>query len=308
MTKEDIQKVSEKVFGEFPLEIQRKTIGMCNEVYEMKYSSQSYIIRMNKVKELIYGTHKHLPLFKKLSIKTPDIIAEDYSKTVFPFCYQVQNKIEGEDLGLVIQQLSSDQLKGIASEISDIFDKFNSLEDFGGLDEYKNRQGESPLKGLESRRTSILERNEHSKVLDQEILDINDHLLESYKDYFRQLSPRLFYDDISAKNVMIHEGKFNGLVDLDFLSVGDYLDAIGAIIACWYGEEAGDLYVNEIIRLQELDDYHQQLVKVYAIFHLILWTSEEGVRFNSNATGEINWEKVEAKRRKIIGLYQTIIE
>ena len=76
------------------------------------YESESYIIRMNQEKELIYGTHKFLPLFHELEIKVPEIIAEDYSRSTFPFCYQIQNKIEGEDLGQVIGKLSSEQLKG----------------------------------------------------------------------------------------------------------------------------------------------------------------------------------------------------
>ena len=199
------------------------TIGMCNEVYELKYASNSYILRMNKVKDHLYGTHKHLPLFKKLQIKTPDIVIEDYSKTELPFCYQIQTKIEGKDLLLVFHELSSSELKAIAKEISLIYDKFNTLPD------QNNRQNEeSQLASVENRRKGIIERNKTSKVLDEEVLEILNGLIDDHKSYFQKVTSKLYFDDMNSKNVMIHNGQFNGLVDLDFLSTGDYLDGIGS--------------------------------------------------------------------------------
>ena len=117
----------------------------------------------------------------------------------------------------------------------------------------------------------------------------------------------LYYDDINYKNVIIHKGKFNGLVDLDFLTKGDYLEAIGTMRSCWCEEELGEYYIKEIIRLQQLDAVQQKVVNVYAILNLILWLSEEGVRFNSNSSSAINWSNVQEKKRKILGLYQSII-
>ena len=309
MTTEYIQAVGKKHFGECPLDISRKTVGMCNEVYELTFPSDSFILRMHKEKEWMYGTHKFLPLFQKLEIKTPKLLAEDYSKTEFPFCYQLQNKIEGQDLGLVIDTLKPRELKQIAKEVSQIFDKFNSLpntKEFGlsiGLKEELYEENPAPF---DWHRKTIIERNKTSNVVGEELLDIHATLLERYSDYLAQVEPKVYYGDICSKNVMIHEGQFSGLVDLDFLLRGDYLEAIGRMRACWYGEETGDIYINEIIRLQNLNPVQQEMVSVYAILNLILWTSEEGVRFNSNTTDEINWENVKEKKRKIVGLYNSI--
>ena len=304
-----IQAIGEKEFGEIPLEISRKTIGMCNEVYELKFSTDSFILRMNQEKEWIYGTHKFLPLFQRLNIKTPRIVAEDYSKKDFPFCYQILTKLKGKDLGLVINELNPSNLKEIAREVSDIFDKFNSLphaEDFGMMTGLNEEKHDSLWEGIENHTKTILQRNQTSNVIDNEIMEIRQKILSDYKPYFLALKPKLYYDDICSKNVMIHEGKFSGLVDLDFLIKGDYLEAIGRMKADWYGEEAGELYIREIIRLQQLDTFQQKIIVVYAILNLILWTSEEGIRFNGNSTGEVNWANVENKRRKIMGLYESI--
>jgi hypothetical protein len=285
------------------------TIGICNEVYELKYQSDSYILRMNKEKEWIYGTHKFLPLFQKLEIKTPSIVAEDYSKSEFPFCYQIQTKLDGKDLLVVFKDLSESNLTAIAKEVSLIYDKFNTLpyeKNFGGLTGINEGNEASLLSIIKDQKKNIIERNKHSKVIAPEIMDLYEELIEGYTDYFHSVRPKLYYDDMSSKNVMIYDGKFNGLVDLDFLMKGDYLQGIGGIIADWYGSERGEFYINEILKHQKLDEFQQKVVKVYAIFHLIGWTSEEGIRFNGNSSGEINWSNVEKKRKKIMNLYKTI--
>ncbi len=309
MSQQYIQEVGKKEFGEIPTEIERKTIGICNEVYELKYSTESYILRMNKEKEWIYGTHKFLPLFKILQIKTPEIISEDYSKREFPFCYQILTKLEGEDMGLVIDGLTRPELTNIAHEISSIFDKFNALPtapSFGGLTGLNESHCDNYLESLIEKKEDILRRTANTQVINQQLIDIYDSLLERYRDYFLHQRPSFYYDDLCTKNVMIHEGKFNGLVDLDFLLKGDYLEAVGRMKACWLGQEAGEYYIREIVQLQQLDQLQQEMIKVYAIFNLIGWTSEAGVKFNANTTSEINWARVEDNRRKILDIYESI--
>lgn len=309
MTKKTIQEIGEKEFGKAPLEIIQKTVGICNEVYELTYEADSYILRMNKEKEWMFGTHKFLPIFQRLHIKTPSIIAEDYSKTEFPICYQILTKLEGKDLLLVMDEQSPSSLKHIAQEISSIFDKFQSLpksESFGGMTGLKEEKHDNLLAIIENRKAGVLQRNKDSKVIGEDILNIYEQLINKYKNYFLTFEPKLYYDDMSSKNVMIHQGRFSGLVDLDFLMKGDYLEVIGQIIATWHGHELGEIYIREIITFQQLNEFQQGLVKAYAIFHLIGWTSEEGIRFNSNTSSEINWEKVENKQRKIIALYNSI--
>lgn len=309
MNEISIQRVCETEFGQAPLKITRKTIGICNEVYELHFETHSYILRMNNEKEWIYGTHKFLPLFQRLEIKVPTLITADYSKTKFSFCYQIQTKLSGKDLLLVFNELSPSDLKAIAQEISLIFDKFNTLpyqKKFGGLTGMNEEHLESLFTIIEGRKKQVSEINSSTKVIGKAVAEIYYELIADHKDYFLNVRPKLYYDDLNSKNVMIHKGKFNGLVDLDFLNKGDYLEAIGGIIAVWYGTESGEIYINEIFKLQKLDEFQQKIAKVYAIFHLVLWTSEEGVRFNSNSTGEINWSNVEKKKKKIMSLYHSI--
>lgn len=311
MNKQNINKVCEIVFKKEPIKITKKTVGICNEVFEIEFKNESYILRMNEEKKYLYGTHKFLPIFQKLQIAIPKIIADDYSKKQFPFCYQILSKIEGQDLGVVIHQLDENNLKLIASEISDIFDKFDSLpleNTFGEITGLDEEEYKSLTEIINNQKKTILQRNEKTKVIDQETIDIMNNLINTYQNYFLQAKPRLYYDDICSKNVMIYNGKFNGLVDLDSLMKGDYLEAVGRIMASWYGDKHGEIYIDEIMKLQKLTKKQLKIVKMYAILNLIYWISEEGIQFNSNSSGAINWKNVKNKKKKIIELYNEIKE
>jgi aminoglycoside phosphotransferase (APT) family kinase protein len=309
MNNQEITKICQIVFKKTPNDIVKKTVGICNEVFEIMFNDSSYILRMNEEKRSLYGTHKFLPIFQKLEIKTPSIIAEDYSKNAFNFYYQILSKIEGEDLGIVINEINEEDLKLVAVEISDIFDKFNSLppaNSFGEITGLDEEEYNSLLDIIKNQKDTILKRNEKTKVINQEILKILNKLIDNYQDYFLQVTPKLYYDDICSKNVMIYNGKFNGLVDLDSLMKGDYLEAVGRIMASWYGDKHGEIYIDEIMKLQKLTEKQLKIVKMYAVLNLIYWTSEEGVQFNSNSSTIINWDKVNTKRKQIMGLFTEI--
>src|SRR5690349_14119484 len=110
-------------FNEIPKLIHRIKIGICNEVYEVALSNKEVIVRLSPTDKYLRGSQLHIPEFKALDIKVPDILAEDYSQTFISLCYQIQNKIEGHDLGLVIESLSQTQLKMLAHQIVVIFRK-----------------------------------------------------------------------------------------------------------------------------------------------------------------------------------------
>ncbi|GAB6926152.1 hypothetical protein JCM10914A_01350 [Paenibacillus sp. JCM 10914] len=51
-----------------------------------------------------------------------------------------------------------------------------------------------------------------------------NRLHQKYQDYeqcFRQVQPICFLDDITIKNVMIHAGELQGIIDLDWVCYGD---------------------------------------------------------------------------------------
>lgn len=122
-----IHLITEEQFNQTPQYIDRIVIGICNEVYRVGLKEREVIARLSPHDRFLMGSHDHIPKFKALGIPVPDILSEDYSKNLVPYAYQILSKIEGEDLGQVIETLSDQQLRDLAKEVANIFKKVGTI-------------------------------------------------------------------------------------------------------------------------------------------------------------------------------------
>ena len=286
-----------------PQFIRRITIGVCNEVYEVGLGSKEIIVRLSYENKYLMGSHDHIPKFKTLNIRVPDILFEDYSKKTVPLVYQIQSKIEGQDLGGVIEKLTDAQLRKLAQEIALIFKKVKTIPAgnrfgiiWGG--------GENELSDTWTQRMRIWideswSRGKKTGVIDDGIFVLIENLYNKYKSYFDSVKPVTYYGDICSKNVMIKNGEFSGLVDLDGLTQGDPLEAIGRIKLSWYGTHYGEFYTKAIINELGLGAKERKLVLVYALINKISWACENGIQFNQNTSPVVDYEKMEEDKKGI---------
>ena len=282
-------------FNQTPQYIERIAIGISNEVYRVGLKEREVITRLSPHDRFLMGSHDHIPKFKALGIQVPNILAEDYSKNLIPFSYQVLSKIDGEDLGQVIETLSDQQLHNLAKEVVNIFKKVSTIppsDKFGviwggGDDETSDTWTERMQIWIEESK----ERGLPTGVMDNETICIADNLFKKYKGYFDSIKPITYYGDICSKNIMIHNGAFSGLVDLDGLTQGDPLEAIGRIKLSWYGTKHGDIYSKAIMDELSLNPNERNLVTMYALINQISWACENGIQFNLNTKAIVDEEK-----------------
>lgn len=252
------------------------------------------------------GSRDHIPKFKALGIKVPEILVEDYSRNEISLAFQIQNKIEGEDLGEVIETLSDKQLRILANEVANIFSKVKTIPSsnkfgviWGG--------GDNDLSDTWTERMQIWieeskERGLKTGIMDSETETIANNLFERYKSYFNSLNPTTYYGDICLKNIMIYRGAFSGLVDLDGLTQGDPLEAVGRIKLAWYGKRYGEFYVNALIEQLCLTLEQIEFVKMYSLLNKISWACENGIQFNQNTSPEVDFLKAVEDKKIIIKL------
>lgn len=297
-----VRLVVEKELGESPCSIQRMTTGIRNEVYLVSLQKRDVIVRLNADEKAMTCTEEHIALFNTLGIRVPQILGSDNSKTIAPFAYQIQSRIEGSDLTHVIATLTQEQLQGIAREIASISKKLSPLPTngtFGWKGGGYQIEFPSWLDVLKQLQRQIIERTAQTGVVDRRYIDAVAEILETYGMYFENVPSTFYYDDMSSKNVLIHDGLFSGLVDLDTVAYGDPLEGIGRIQASWYGTEYGNMYSEAIMQELGLDTQEREMVLVYAILNRIYWLSERGIKFNENTSTDIDSETV-AKDKKII--------
>lgn len=291
-----IHLVMVSLFNQPPKYIRRIAIGICNEVYRVGLEKDEVIVRLSPQDRFLMGSHDHIPKFKALGIRVPDILAEDYSKNLIPFSYQVLSKIEGEDLGQVIEKLSDRQLQDLAKEVSNIFEKVRTIPSSdkfgviwgGGDDEISDTWTERMEIWVEESK----QRGLSTGVMDDEIAAIAENLYKRYQSYFSSINPTTYYGDICSKNIMINKGVFSGLVDLDGLTQGDPLEAIGRIKLSWYGTHHGKIYSTAVMDALDLDQEQRNLATMYALLNQISWACENGIQFNQNTKAVVDREKM----------------
>jgi aminoglycoside phosphotransferase (APT) family kinase protein len=298
-----ISDISLREFGETPERISRMRGGICNEVYQIRLGPRDLIVRMNLAERFLLGSHNHIPLFKSRGIRVPDILAEDYSKHLFPYAYQVLTRIEGEDISDVIDTLSDGQLKSIAREVSGIFAQLRDVPTngrFGVLWGDERELVSSWPEYIRKMSEVVAGWGKQTGVYDENLNRTLEWINEEYEAYFDSVRSILYFGDICGKNVMIHEGRFNGLVDLDALAQGDYLEAVGRIKASWYGTRYGKVYAEALMDEENLDAGQRKIVTMYALLSRLFWSCENGVQFNSNTTTRVDWERAK-KDKEVIG-------
>jgi len=299
-----IKKISLKHFGTEPDDIERMKIGIDNEVYSITLTKKGFIIRMNKNDSRMRGSEIHIPLFASLGINVPKIIASDYSQKSFPFSYQIMSKIEGKDLGLVIESMSNDQLKKLAKEVTIVFKKLSTIPTNGrfgwvGVDESRLVDSWATIMKADK----IEERNNQTGVVGTDLVNKEKELYKKYIPYFNSVASTFYFDDMNSKNILINDGKFTGLVDLDDIMYGDWLEAVGSIKASWYGTHYGDVYTKAIEDEMGINNEQRKIVTVYATLNRILWLSEKGIKFNSNTSSDIDYEAVRKDKEIIKKLF-----
>lgn len=300
-----ISTVALKHFGEVPESVTRMTTGICNEVYNVKLSDKEVIARLSLVNHFLKGSHNHIPVLKELGLIVPDILAEDYSKTEIPYSYQFLSKLKGVDIGQVMEELTDEQLKSIAKEISFSFDRTKTLPTggkFGTVWGDFTEFNDSWTELIRAQIDETIERGEKTGTIGEDLKLVLEELYNKYQSYFDRVKPVTFLGDICSKNVMVDEGRFTGFVDLDSLAQGDPLEAIGRIKASWPGTHRGEVYTNAIMDEQGLDSKQREMVLVYALLNRIAWSSENGIQFNQNTSNVVDPDKALRHRQAIDAL------
>ena len=306
-----VQKIIARHFAESPRDLIRKPIGLCNEVYEAVLAEQSVIVRIGVNSDNLKGSGKFIPIFKSLKILVPDILAEDYSRELIPYPYQILTKLEGNDLVEVIQDMSRSELDGVAKEIASILQKLSVLPTNGKFGWFCIDDSGITLKSqTDVVRTDIQgasAKMQNSGIYSLELAEKVQTVYQKYETYFQEVSSTLYFDDLNSKNVMVNNGVFTGLVDIDGMVYGDPLNAVGAMRANWPNTSYGDFYINTVMDALDLSSKQRSIVDAYAVFHRYSWMAENGQLFNANTRPGINTDKLEKDKRALSLLINKVL-
>lgn len=284
MTEEIVKKICNEVFHTQPTEIIRNNVGLAGYVYTVQINDEKYVVKISDDKNLISGSTYWLNKVKDLDIPIPKVISENTSTSPF---YFVMTFIPGKDLGPVYKSLSKDEKKAIAKKLISYQKEIKKLpmaKGFGSLNSYEDKENlftsweEVVLNDIKRAEDGI----KKNKIFSTEYASKVRELIPGFTDYFSTIRPEAFLDDATTKNVLIHEGKLSGIIDLDWITFGDQVYFLGLTAMALLSMQADLDYAEYLKEEMNLNSTQKKVLNLYIIIFCIIFMSERGARFNQD--------------------------
>lgn len=284
-TKKDIAlKILRDELSINPIEITRFINGYCHNVYYIKDADNEYVLRVTgkENKEYYYGSIKWLPKLILQDIPVPKLLKHGQYNDVF---YTLISYIHGKDLGEVYQILNDSEKKCIVKELSIIQTKVSLLTNSKkyGYPESEENSFDNWSEFIKSLINRSYMRIKQNNIFDIDVCEKVIEIMYLLQKYFSKVQPIPFLDDITTKNILIHEGKLTGIVDIDEICYGDPLLVIGLTnIALLKGEmdtKYIDFWLNEI----KATDTQRKAVVFYTLLFCIDFMGEQGMQFYNDS-------------------------
>ena len=290
---ETVTQICNDVFNGKPTEIIRNTVGLAGYVYTVVFNDTKYVIKISDDKNLIIGSTYWLNKVKDLDIPTPCVIAENLVNAPY---YFVMSFIPGKDLGLVYSSLLKSEKKIIAKKIIGFQKEIKKLpmaKGFGSLNSYEDSENicssweESLLNDINRAEEAII----NNGIFSVEYVLKLKQIMPYFKEYFNSVKPEPFLDDITTKNVLIHEGKLSGIIDLDWISFGDEVLFLGLVTMALLSMKADIDYADYLKDEMNLNEMQERALKFYVLMFCVIFMSEKGMCFNQDEPVKVSEEE-----------------
>lgn len=101
------------------------------------------------------------------------------------------------------------------------------------------------------------------------------------KNILWKISPKAFLDDITTKNVLVNNGKFVGIVDIDEICYGDHFLVIGLTNMALLKMKQDTKYIDYWLDELKADIIQRKIVYFYSLLYCIDFMGEQGMQFDN---------------------------
>lgn len=294
-------------YGEV-LKLTRFPLGLCHFVYDVVLADgASLVVRIASAENaaMLEAGYAWSAILRPLGVPLPTILDADRESTEHgELSYQVLERIRGTDLGNVYDSLTSAQRARLASEVVEVGRIVARLPRGEGFGYVASPTGPFPQISW----MNVVERNlarsrgrlpTTQRATMHEVVERRAAQLRAYLD---SVPPLPFLDDLTTKNVLVHEGALSGVVDVDAVCFGDPLYTPALTRAALYGADRDLDYVYAWLdALQPCAEQVRAFDFYTAVFALDL-LSEHGQHFNRERSVVLEPETTERLHELIIAL------
>ena len=262
----------------------RMATGDQNFVFGIKTTDDEYVIRMtdNEHKQkfiaAIYWQNKLLPL----GVPLAEFIHTDLDGKYSSFPSLLMKRLPGDDLVNVYHDLTDSDKKNLASEIIKIQAFATSLPEgpgYGITDSYEHAHEFKTWHAFLMQRLHFFgEEVAKDNVFDPEKVSKVISIARNMEDDLKRIPATPFLWDASERNVMVHNGKITGIVDVDELCFGDPLFVIAMTSTCLQLEGLDTVYTDYWEEMLSLDDKANQCLAFYKLFYAVAFMRKHSIQ------------------------------
>ncbi len=296
-TSEYASEIIERFSGSKLEKVSRFSTGNCHFVYEVVTTNErKYVARIAfpENKTLQEGALFWNRLLKPKGVNLPEIYHFDLEDK---FPYLILERLNGVDLWKVYAELSISEKKSLAKETAKLQMIAKTLPEaktFGYLETYESKSGSKSWLDLSLKMTDrSRKRIKDIGVFDTKIVDDFDKKIFKYENYFLEVEPKAYFNDITTKNVLIDDGRFSGIVDVDSMCFGDCVQTIGLTKMALLQDNQSLDYIDFWADEMNLNSVQRKMINLYATAACVDFISEIGQQFNNSEKVEIDYERAE---------------
>ena len=270
MNEKMISKLCLEYFAEEPQAVERCAVGQGNYVYIAECNNTKYVVRCSAEN---YAYDTSICLLQKLAtidVPVPKVITKgQYDE----YEYLILSYIEGKDIGIVYEQLTDEDKRAIAKDIVHIQNRVAILE----LEDVEPDWSWVTFINYVLERSA--ERITQNGYFDVEKVGRLRNQMRQLEEYFSGIKPVAYLDDISSKNLLIHSGRISGIIDIDWIGIGDKLTFVALTYMALMNLEYDTDYVEYILDEMQISDVERKAFLFYTLMYCVDFMGERGMQF-----------------------------
>ena len=102
---------------------------------------------------------------------------------------------------------------------------------------------------------------------------------EELEPYFAGVQPVAYLDDISTKNLLIHEGRVTGVIDIDEMGMGDKLTYVAMTNMALLNMGCDTDYVTYLLDAMQVTEEEKKAFAFYTLLYCVEFMGERGMWF-----------------------------
>jgi hypothetical protein len=228
----DAARLVELALGERAVHVHRFTTGLAHYVYDVVTDSgRAVVARIARsqppsIAHAVAWSERLRPL----GVPLPALLHADAEARLLAWPSMLLERLPGTDIGHAYAALSTAQKADIARGVcaaQALVQALPPARGYGLACTYEEPLLPTWQGVVEASLARSRARIAAAGVVDPAHVERVAELVPSFGRHFAAIAPRPFMDDTTTKNVIVHEGRLAGIVDVDALCFGDPLFTVG---------------------------------------------------------------------------------